>query len=480
MPETLRSVIELAVGSPKLVVLALGGLGTLLLFLRLERQGRPEMIVAIVVGALVIDATIYPSQNEVPSGLFRLSVLGQSLRPPDVLLSLALFARLHVRGLPSRAHAAGVAFGLFFAWYVAAMMMGLLAGYPANVALFQLRGGLYVVAGTALSAGVSPERLASPATLRRTALLTGLSAATIEILVTARAAVHFDVPVVAPGITFGVVGTDAATIYVVIGLIVLFTEAARPRRRIGVVAAAAAMLLMPFRISQRAALLGLATSLLVGVAATAGATWRARFRVRGGNMTLLVAALAVPILGAFVLSGLRQSPTVQAKPVAAFIPFSATVNEAFFDTRKQQSAKTRENLWRAGLRQWAEQPMLGTGLGRLATAQRAATRDELETSGYHNVVVDLLARSGIVGLGLWAAALGLAVRAGIVAWRRHANDLTAALSMACIAAVGGLMTKGLAESILEKYRLAALLGLLLGVTIAAGSGVRNRSREAQS
>jgi hypothetical protein len=70
-------------------------------------------------------------------------------------------------------------------------------------------------------------------------------------------------------------------------------------------------------------------------------------------------------------------------------------------------------------------------------------------------------------LVLFLLALVPALVNGITTWRLHADPAVAALALALVAVVIGLVTKGAVESIFEKYREATLLGLSLGMLRSA-------------
>lgn len=87
---------------------------------------------------------------------------------------------------------------------------------------------------------------------------------------------------------------------------------------------------------------------------------------------------------------------------------------------------------------------------------------------------------------LFLLAVGFSLGDGLRAWRRHADGGAAALALGCVAVVAGLLAKGMVESLFEKFRLATLLGLLLGAMIAMAasadrtSGPRRKNSEAWS
>ena len=74
---------------------------------------RPEQVLAVVAGAVLLQALLYPGEAEIRFGLFRTG----PLRLPELLLGAALLARVLVRGAPTRLSAAAMAWTSFFLWY---------------------------------------------------------------------------------------------------------------------------------------------------------------------------------------------------------------------------------------------------------------------------------------------------------------------------------------------------------------------------
>ena len=52
---------------------------------------------------------------------------------------------------------------------------------------------------------------------------------------------------------------------------------------------------------------------------------------------------------------------------------------------------------------------------------------------------------------------------GLRVWRRHPDRMLAIFALALVATLVGFLVKGGFESLFEKYRLATMLGLLLGM-----------------
>ena len=86
----------------------------------------------------------------------------------------------------------------------------------------------------------------------------------------------------------------------------------------------------------------------------------------------------------------------------------------------------------------------------------------------HNIFGDLLLRSGAVGLVLFLLAFAMTSTAAARRWWSQRSDPMAAFALGVGAAVAGLVGKAMAESLFEKYRLAAALGLGIGVMLSAG------------
>ena len=153
------------------------------------------------------------------------------------------------------------------------------------------------------------------------------------------------------------------------------------------------------------------------------------------------------------------------------LPVATAYEQAFESTGKQQSADLRVLLWRQADELVAERPWLGHGLG-VPLEVRVPQTNRVIDSGFHNIGYDLVTRAGVVGLALFALAVALAAREGLLAWRRHADGRVAALAIGAFIGAGSLLAKGMFEDLFEKHRLATLFGMLLGVMVIAGEAVR--------
>jgi O-antigen ligase len=440
--------------------LAVGGFVAWSRFVAWERAGRRELVVATVFAVLMADLIIYASQNDVPVGLFRPTLAGQSFRLPELVLVLALLARLVVHGGPRRVSPVGLALGAFGLWYAICGVFGLFAGHGMVDVLYEAKAILYVGGGVGLLSGVDAGRLVTRRAIGTWFLALGVLAVVLFPITMQESSIYVSIP----GMTvpsLGEIGADGSSALVILGVGALMVEGCRRRRRPLIALAALPMLLSVFSGTQRAAMLGLASALVALVAFAVGPTWRRRLRTQPTTVFLgLVALAAVAVVVALVQ--VRQGER---------LPVASVYEDSFEATGKRQSADVRLLLWRDADQLFDERPLLGHGLG-VPVEVRVPLTNRVIDSGFHNVGYDLLTRAGLFGFGLFALAVGLCIREGLRAWRRHADARVAALAAAAIVGVTSLLTKGMFEDVLDKHRLALLLGLLLGVMVTAGRAVR--------
>ncbi len=124
------------------------------LFVRWEREGKEQLVPLVLLGMLVVEATIYNDPNAVPRGLFHPGSGSTQLRLPEIYITLALVARLIARGRPVRI---GLPAGLwlaFGAWMVVGAVEGKLYGNGLSQDLYEAKDIFYIVGAYALAAGV--------------------------------------------------------------------------------------------------------------------------------------------------------------------------------------------------------------------------------------------------------------------------------------------------------------------------------------
>ena len=451
------------------LLVAVLGVAALLVFVLLEERRRPDVALLLAVGITLLDALLHPHQGEVPVGPFRPSLGGQDVRPVDLIVVLALGARLLVRGLPRRVTGEGLLWSLFFAWYAFAGLVGFVRDQPTDFILFQGKFVLETGGMVVLAAGVPLSRLANRRLVARVAHLGGAIAAVLVPL--AAAGVSIPVPGL-PRAQLGRIAPDAATMLFTVGVLVLVTAACDRDLRPTVLLGGAAMAMAPFVADQRAALVGAVPAVLVVLVTIGGPVWRRRSRVRVAALVPVAALVLVPI----AVAALRSASSGEG---IAAVPVVSRVTETFDSEQKQESAEIRVGLLREGRELAAERPVLGQGLGQPVDIFNSGRPDAATSIGdFHNIVVDLAVRTGMPGVALLVLAVGATLLAAQRRWTFSVSDLHAALVLAAGAALAGLLMKGMFETIFQKYRLAVFLGLLIGL-VAAGGRTADRAPSAR-
>ena len=152
------------------------------------------------------------------------------------------------------------------------------------------------------------------------------------------------------------------------------------------------------------------------------------------------------------------------------------------------SAGYAGTFW-AGLDMFADHQVIGVGHGNFAELYPDyATRRAIDQSGKsraaHNMVVHLLAETGLVGFALLFAGgvvLVGALRAARTTFRRLGLDAEADLSTALLVAYSGWLVVGLFQGLYHSEQFIALVGLGLGLaTLASREEREAREPDASS
>ena len=448
--------------------------GLVLLFMalvRLERRGDAVVTVAIILGLVVLEVGLYGSQNSIVGGIFNPTVGARSIRLYEVLIVLALAARFFVRGIPRSLSLPMLAWGAFFIWVFAEGVMGRLEGNPAPAIITNTKGALYIGA-LILAAGVPIEDYIERTPMRLVAIL----AASLATLDAISDLLGFRVEAALPGLPvpqrfegdgvsvsgFGGVGADAATVFSCFAVGVFAYLLCKQSHRAGLGLLALPLFAAGLLSNQRAALLGIAGAVAVLIAVTLLRLPRIRLTSAHVGLTA-AAALALLILPTFATAAIgRSDPTV---------PFAGSYHATFGGEANLESAQDRLNQWTAARELIAQRRVFGWGLGKLYTYYEVGTKEYVTTPLTHNIGLDLLLRTGAVGLGLFLLALIVSTNGGIRTWRYHPDERIAAIAAASLAVVAALIAKGMVESVFEKYRLAVFLGISIGVLLSAVSSL---------
>jgi O-antigen ligase len=430
-------------------------------FLRLERDGRPVVVVGFLVALVIVESALYQSQNEVPTGIFHPEYEGFSFRLLDVVIPVAILARLlqRTRTLP---YASGLLWLALLCWLATAGLIGAYDGNPLRIVAFHGKVIIYLGA-LLLAAGVPLEDYLAKRRLER---FLGWTAGLALVLVAtdvAKVSITHDLPIL-PLQELGTLGSDLATIFTGLGALALALGLFALERRGRLLAAAAVLLATPAVADQRAAFIALAVSLATVVAGMLLS--RRRVRVTPTEGALAIAAVAAIVLVSAIPDLVGDQPVK--------LPLQEELTTTFTSYEEVLTTRDRLNQWSAAVPLIEERPILGWGLGKEYTYYDPGHLVFKQIDLTHNIFGDLLLRAGGVGLALFLLALGFTAVALLRAWWTQGDDRAAAFALGTAALVAGLLGKGMAESIFEKYRLAVMLGVGIGVMIAAGVPSRSR------
>jgi hypothetical protein len=435
---------------------------------RRERTHGGVVSVYFVLGLVVVEAAVYPSPDTIPVGLFHPGGGSLSFRLVDVLVPLALLARLLARGFPQRVETAALCWLAFLFWLGVATVEGLLSGNPAGLVAFEAKAIVYL-AVFILAAGVPLAEYVDGRRFERFVYATSALAAVLVFTDQANVRIDSDIAIL-PLRELGAVGADAATLFGTIGVVAATVGACRVERRMPLLLASTPLLVSVAAATQRAALLGAAVA--VGVLLVLFLLAPRHVHTTPTELALAACAATGVLLLPYVAGAAlgRQAPSV---------PLARSVATAISSEEKHLSSEARVAQLRAVKGLIAERPIFGWGLGKTYSYYDPGPREFVDTKLTHNIAADLLLRAGVVGLVLFVVALTVAFSGGIRTWFADGVDPPVlGFAVGAVATLAGLLAKGMVESLFEKYRLAVLMGMLAGVLLSAATARVRVHREA--
>ena len=425
----------------------------------LEERRRPEIMVLIVLMITVFDVLVYPDGGLEPPGILRPTLLGHDYRTADLVIAAALVARLVVRGFPRRITGPGLLWSAFFAFFLLAAPLGLANGHDSVLVLFQTKFVLEAGGMAILVAGVPVERFVSRSFIAKSAWIVGL--ASLAPILAAAAGRDVSLPLLADSGFASRLGADTATVLLSLGFVLLIVELCNAAPRFGVVGWCGILILSPILSGQRAALIGMVVALLCAFVVVNGRPWRRRSRARLTQLLPLVACLAIPV-GAGAILNARTSST------SASIPLVSSITQSFTGTGKNQSADIRLRVWDTGRKLIEQRPLFGWGLGQdFNIFQNNGSEDPFTGGDFHNIAIDLGVTTGFAGIALFGLALLGSLWDSFTVWRGARDPAIAAVALASGILLTQLVAKGLFESVTQKYRLALIFGLFIGLVAGA-------------
>ncbi len=447
------------------MLIALGGIVGLVvaalivsLFVRWEREGKEQLVPLVLLGLLVVEATIYGDPNNIPRSIFHPGSGSTQLRLPEIYITLALIARLIARGRPKRIGFPAGLWLAFAAWMVVGLIEGKLYHNSFSQDIYEAKDLLYITGAYALAAGVPVRKYFERGDLFKLGTLSIVCATLLDLMMLGHVSVNTNLPGL-PLSGFGGIGAETAALFMAVGTMCFLT-----RMAMGPVALRHVLALIPIVVSvvlasQRAILVNLGVVLLVVLAAVVVGHWQGplrRFHVGSGQVVLVVlAVVAVGIAVVVVPAAVDRRP--------AQIPLASTYQSLFHNEGKAESAQDRLNLAAEAEKLIPQHLLIGWGLGIEFPYYEAGTRTVVTIAYAHNLALDLWLRLGLVGMVSFFLALIGSIAGGLRAWRRHRDPVTAALALALVAVVSGLVATGFLEPLLDEYRFAVLFGVCLGM-----------------
>jgi O-antigen ligase len=442
-----------------LAALALGLLVALVvMFAKWEREDKRHRAPLGLLMLLVIEVTLYADDNTLPRGLFHPGLGSLQLRLPEVYITLALLGRLISRGKLERIGFPAALWAAFGVWLAVGTVEGVLYSNPLSQNIYEAKAIVYVVGGYALAAGVPIRRYLESHAFR---ILRNMSVtfATIVVVMTAtHVTVNVHIPLL-PLQDFGNVGSSSADLYAAIGIVYFIYQLASGPPRLAHVAALVPVIAAAVQSNQRAVLVNLAV--VVGVFVVVlivGHGRRAvqRLRVRLSQVVLVVVGVfGVGLAVVFVPAAMHQEPP--------HIPLASTFQSTFHSGNQSLAAQDRINMAAEVQHLIPQHLIIGWGLGVEFPFYEPGTRTVQVTPYAHNIALDLWLRTGLVGLALFVFAMLVSLFGGLGAWRRNPDPVAGAVALALVAVVAGLFANALLQPLLDEYRLASLLGIMLGL-----------------
>ena len=428
-------------------------------FHRLARAHRHSTIVTFILGLIVLETGLYET-IDVPTGIFHPSTGALKFETVDFIILVAVFATLAAgvgERVLTKTSLLWVAFG---GWIVSEAVVGYLNGNPHSNIAYEVKVVLYI----ALFTVASRIPLRDPRSQRSFARFLYFSAGMAGLTVflgTIGHRVNLNLPGLR-GAQLGQVGSIGANLFIGLGVLGLCMAICSERKRFPLLFVIAPLFIPALMAHQRAALVTLTVSFLVLAALLPLARHKLRVTLAEGVLVVLatVALVALPVF----INGVIESKRV--------IPFSRQLSFALAGGEKKLSAQDRVNQFNAARPLIAQRPMTGWGLGQTITYYEVGFRVFIVTYLTHNIVVDLLLRTGAVGLALFLLAVIGSLVQGFGAWRHASDPMVAATALASVTIIAGWLAHGLVESLFEHVQLAPLFGIAIGLAQAATSQLR--------
>jgi len=191
---------------------------------------------------------------------------------------------------------------------------------------------------------------------------------------------------------------------------------------------------------------------------------------RGG----LLAYAAMLVVSACFFARHRKSRTRRIAIVIIACVLAAGVAGFFFQRLTEiddYTAVSRLAIWGGAFTVFARSPVLGTGFGNLQTLLGGLLNlPEGWTGDAHNLYLELLAETGLVGFLAFTFLIVVALRTALQRYRDSREESCRIIGFAVFAAIVGVLVHGTVDYLFHTTpQVAALLFLALGILRAQGS-----------
>jgi hypothetical protein len=428
-------------------------------------QDRSTTLAVVLLSLLLLESVLY-GPIDVPRGLFHLYAGSFQIRTLDLILLVAVIARLTV---PTRRPLDLVsgAWLAFAAWLVLEAYLGRRAGNPSSYIQYEIKTLLYMGVAYVL-AQARLDRARDLQLFVRFCKVAAVVAAVL--LVTSLAGVQVALGGgLLQGAALGPISSISATLFPIVGLLALVLFLCTRPLRYDLLLASVVLFATVAAPAQRASPLQLGVSLLALVLVVP--LGRRHLRITLTQFVLGVAAILLVAGCAWVaqltFTGNRT------------LPFAHEVGVALHGGAKKLSAQDRVNQIAVARGLIDQQPVLGYGLGKTIVYYEPGFKEFVGTYLTHNILTDLFLRTGAVGAFLFLLAFGLSLNETLLGWRNAAlSPQEASFALVAFAALVGWFTHGMVESLFEHVRITPFTFALLGLGRAAVRRQAGIAREA--
>jgi hypothetical protein len=379
---------------------------------------------------------------------------------------VAVVARLTVRTRRPLDLVSG-AWLAFAAWLVLEAYLGRRAGNPTAYVQYEIKTLLYLGVAYVLA----QARVDRPRDLVLFArFCKGSAVVAAVLLVTSLGGVQVALGGgLLQGAVLGPISSISATLFPIVGVLALVLFLCTRPLRYDLLIAAVVLFATVAAPAQRASPLQLGVSLLAIVLVVP--LGRRHLRITLTQFLLGVAAILFVAGCAWVV---QLTFTGNGT-----LPFAHEVGVALHGGQKKLSAEDRLNQIASARSLIGQHPVIGYGLGKTIVYYEPGFKEFVDTYLTHNILTDLLLRTGAIGAFLFLLAFWLSLNEALLGWRNATlSSQEAAFALVAFAVLVGWFTHGMVESLFEHVRITPFSFVLLGLSRAAVRGRAAAAREA--